>query len=326
MGRISSKTYIRLHALFQLVLAVYLTFSRESVGGPELVYKVRDKLRIDILQPFNLPRSPFAYCGILLLSFALFDLTLAIKLPTLNHVLAVAEFIHRQQLRQQQERQQRESLLQSRASSSSTALPPPIISRSRLPYTRPPASRSSSTSSTASTDSDSSTSTELNEAALKITAEFSSLYRQLCILLITLRSWIFMIVSLQIYLSSDTEWGAASTALPSTATVAGMPATSTLAANTMATPFQSAAGKTILWLDQNMHFTRDGPNTAAVVSGSALGYDVNDLKRKIVLGYGVLELMFSCWILFALRHEKKQAEDQLRAVGIGVGADIIADM
>lgn len=46
MGRISSKTYIRLHALFQLVLAVYLTFSRESVGGPELVYKVRDKLRI----------------------------------------------------------------------------------------------------------------------------------------------------------------------------------------------------------------------------------------------------------------------------------------
>lgn len=50
MGRISSKTYIRLHALFQVVLAVYLTFARESVGGPELVYKVRDKLRI-VSQP-----------------------------------------------------------------------------------------------------------------------------------------------------------------------------------------------------------------------------------------------------------------------------------
>ncbi|EFR01727.1 hypothetical protein MGYG_04728 [Nannizzia gypsea CBS 118893] len=327
MARISSRTYIRLHALFQVVLAVYLTFSRESVGGSELVYKVRDRLRIDNIQPFNLPRSPFAYCGILLLSFALFDLTLAIKLPTLNHVLAVAEFIHRQQLRQQQERQQRESLLQSRASlSSSTALPPPIISRSRLPYTRPPTSRSSSASSTTSSGSGSSTSTELNEAALKITAEFSSLYRQLCILLVTLRSWIFMIVSLRIYLSPDTEWGAASTAVPSPATIVGMPATSTLVAGSVATPFQSAAGKTILWLDQNMHFTRAGLSTAAAVSGSTLGYDVNDLKRKIVLGYGVLELMFSCWILFALRHEKKQAENQLRSVGIGVGADIIAAM
>lgn len=118
-----------------------------------------------------------------------------------------------------------------------------------------------------------------------------------------------MIVSLQIYLSSDTEWGASSTALPSTATVGGMPATSTLAASTMATPFQSAAGKTILWLDQNMHFTRDGPSTAAVVSGSALGYDVNDLKRKIVLGYGVLELMFSCWVSVSRRYTATPASN-----------------
>ncbi|KAM5450809.1 hypothetical protein McanMca71_002601 [Microsporum canis] len=318
MGRISSKTYIRLHALFQVALAIYLTTSRETVSGAELVYKVQDDLRIDNIQPFNLPRSPFAYCGILLLSFALFDLTLAIKLPTLNHILAVAEFIHRQQLRQQQERQQRESLLRSRSSAFT-----PIISRSRPPYTRPASTRTSSSSSTASTASDSSTSTELNDAALKITAEFSSLYRQLCLLLITLRSWIFMIVSLRIYLSPDTEWGAVSTAVPSTVTTIGMPGTSTMGAGSVATPFHNA-GRTILWLDENMHLSGTGLNTAAAVSGPVSGVDVGDLKRKIVLGYGVLELMFSCWILFALREEKRRAESHLRSVGVGVGADMVA--
>ncbi|KAK2846312.1 hypothetical protein FQN49_005847 [Arthroderma sp. PD_2] len=318
MGRLSSKNYIRLHALFQVALAIYLTTSRETVSGTELVYKVRNDMRIDNIQPFNLPRSPFAYCGILLLSFALFDLTLAIKLPTLNHILAVAEFIHRQQLRQQQERQQRESLLRSQTPSPA---PTPSTSRSRSSYTRPPSTRTPSSSSTSSSASDSSTSTELNDAALKITAEFSSLYRQLCILLITLRSWIFMVVSLRIYLSPDTEWGAASAAASATVAASSIPGTSTVGGS-FATPFRNAAGKTVLWFDEGMLLSGSGLGTAAAVSGS--GADVDDLKRKIVLGYGVLELMFSCWILFALRDEKRRAESHLRSVGVGLSADMVA--
>ncbi|KAF3481686.1 uncharacterized protein GIQ15_04445 [Arthroderma uncinatum] len=318
MGRISSKNYIRLHALFQVALAIYLTTSRETVSGAELVYKVRNDMRIDNIQPFSLPRSPFAYCGILLLSFALFDLTLAIKLPMLNHILAVAEFIHRQQLQQQQERQQRESLFRSQTSS-----PAPSTSRSRSSYARPASTRTPSSSSTASSASDTSTSSELNDAALKITAEFSSLYRQLCILLITLRSWIFMVVSLRIYLSPETEWGATSMAASATSTVMGVPGTSTVGAGSVATPFRNAAGKTILWFDEAM-LSGSGLSTAAAASGSGSGVNVDDLKRKIVLGYGVLELMFSCWILFALREEKKRAERHLRSFGVGLGADMVA--
>ncbi|KMU88766.1 hypothetical protein CIHG_06434 [Coccidioides immitis H538.4] len=95
MSRLSSRSFIKLHALFQFALAAYLTWSPEVITDSGLVYYVQDELKIFDIPPFSRPRSPFALCGILLLIFALVDLTLAIKLPALNRILTIAHCIRR---------------------------------------------------------------------------------------------------------------------------------------------------------------------------------------------------------------------------------------
>jgi hypothetical protein len=48
----------------------------------------------DTIRIFSRSRSPLACCGIILLIFALLDLVVVIKLPTLNQVIALAQVIH----------------------------------------------------------------------------------------------------------------------------------------------------------------------------------------------------------------------------------------
>ncbi|PGH14840.1 hypothetical protein AJ80_05766 [Polytolypa hystricis UAMH7299] len=91
MGSLSSKSYIKLHALFQFLLAIYLTNSREVItGSDELVYQADNGMRIKTIPTFNRPRSPFAYCGIVLIILALFDLILVVKLPRLNQIMVIS--------------------------------------------------------------------------------------------------------------------------------------------------------------------------------------------------------------------------------------------
>ncbi|OJD13060.1 hypothetical protein ACJ73_09251 [Blastomyces percursus] len=89
MGRLSSKRYIQLHALFQFALALYLARFKEFVSDYDLVYNVNDVIRIDATPTFARPRSPFAYCGVILLVFALFDLILTIRLPLINQLISI---------------------------------------------------------------------------------------------------------------------------------------------------------------------------------------------------------------------------------------------
>jgi len=94
MGRLSSKSFIKLHALFLFSLAAYLTRVPEVITDSDLVSCVGDGMRIDTIRIFSRSRSPLACCGIILLTFALLDLILVIKLPTLNQVIALAQLIH----------------------------------------------------------------------------------------------------------------------------------------------------------------------------------------------------------------------------------------
>ncbi|KKZ58605.1 hypothetical protein EMCG_05501 [[Emmonsia] crescens] len=89
MARLSSTSYIKLHALFQFALAVYLTRYQEVFSDYDLIYNVSDVIRIDATSTFSRPRSPLAYCGVILLTFALFDLVLAIKLPLINQMISI---------------------------------------------------------------------------------------------------------------------------------------------------------------------------------------------------------------------------------------------
>ncbi|ODH50694.1 hypothetical protein GX48_03202 [Paracoccidioides brasiliensis] len=89
MGRLSSKSYIKLHALFQFALAVYLTNCQEIISDWDLEYNVNNVIRIDATPTFTRPHSPLAYCGVILLTFALFDLVLAIKLPLINQMILI---------------------------------------------------------------------------------------------------------------------------------------------------------------------------------------------------------------------------------------------
>ncbi|KGY15675.1 hypothetical protein PABG_11328 [Paracoccidioides brasiliensis Pb03] len=89
MGRFSSKSYIKLHALFQFALAVYLTNCQEIISDWDLEYNVNNVIRIDATPTFTRPHSPLAYCGVILLTFALFDLVLAIKLPLINQMILI---------------------------------------------------------------------------------------------------------------------------------------------------------------------------------------------------------------------------------------------
>ncbi|KAK2748263.1 hypothetical protein FQN57_000921 [Myotisia sp. PD_48] len=280
MGRITSKGFIRLHALFQFALAIYLTNSPETITSTELVYNIRDGPRIDNFKPFTLLRSPFAYCGILLVSFALFDLTLAIKLPTLNHVLAIAQYVRRHRRHHHPGRQQRQQRQQHRRQHGPTTAQP---SRRTRPRTQNPALAPAASAS------------ELNDAADKITAEFSTLYRQLCVLLVTLRVWIFMVVALRICMSPESEWdtGSGPGRTPTRRTVEG--------------------GKLIIWFGNEAFLPDSGPTGAGSRSGAGMGVD--ELKSKVVLAYGVMEILFSCWFIVALQYEKKRAQSQMRWMG-----------
>ncbi|EEP82991.1 predicted protein [Uncinocarpus reesii 1704] len=209
MGRLSSQRLIKLHALFQFALAVSLTWTPEVITDSGLVYSAHGELRVSDIPPFTPPRSPFAYCGVLLLVFALVDLTLAVKLPALNHILTIARCIRRDGLQ--------------------------------------PHDREGEPSNVAA-------------AALEIATEFSTLYRHLCMLLNLLRLWIFLIVSLKVYSSPESVW-----------------------------------------------FGRVGPAVSNTVGGnvaiSATAHMtmVEELKGKIVMGYGVMEILFSCWVRIILQ-------------------------
>ncbi|KAK2812417.1 hypothetical protein FQN50_001418 [Emmonsiellopsis sp. PD_5] len=197
MSRLSSKNYIRLHALFQFLLAVYLTNCREVITDAELVYNVNDVVRIDAKPTFSRPRSPLAYCGIILITFALFDLILAIKLPLINQIISMSQIINH------------------RADDS------PAVSA----------------------------------AVNKVIRVFSSLFFHICVLLALTRLLVFSVISLQIYSSAPEIW------MP-----AGMQSTS-------------------VWNSR-----------------------VNEAKNKVVLGYGMLEIMSSAWTLLSLKAERRATE------------------
>ncbi|KAL1958796.1 hypothetical protein VTO42DRAFT_3915 [Malbranchea cinnamomea] len=243
MGLLSSRSYIQLHALFQLVLAVYLTNSREVITDTELVYSDQNgRLRIDNLLPtFTRRRSPFAYCGILLLLFAIFDLTLALKLPTLNHLLAVARYIR------------------NTAANTPAAWSPTVR---------------------------------------KITDEFSDMYRHLCILLMTLRLAVFLIVTVKIGLSPAELWtgafGLAGLAPSSLASGAGV----------------GAAAETDIMVDDSSIL---GLSTS--MAADQLVSSVDELKCRVVLLYGVMEALFSTWVVTALYDEQIETEKSFRSIG-----------
>ncbi|RDW57437.1 uncharacterized protein DSM5745_11521 [Aspergillus mulundensis] len=93
MGFLSSKTLIKAHAVFLLILAVYLITKSEVVTESDVVFMLGEFLQLDSRASpnFSRPQSPFAMCGILLVADALIDLILVIKIPHINEILAMAE-------------------------------------------------------------------------------------------------------------------------------------------------------------------------------------------------------------------------------------------
>ncbi|WEW60316.1 hypothetical protein PRK78_005801 [Emydomyces testavorans] len=213
MGHLSSQSFIKLHALFQFAFAVYLNWTPEVITDSGFVHSIEDELKIPSISFSAPPRSPFAYCGILLLVFAIIDLTLVVKLPTLNHILTIARCVRRD-----------------------------------MPLS--PAQPGTPPHRTAS--------------ALKIASEISTLYHHSCVLLTTLRFWIFCFVSLDVCFSQESVW-----------------------------------------------VGRIGPAAAATSAGGKWTA-VEELKGKIVLGYAVMEILFSCWLFFALRDEERATENKLQ--------------
>ncbi|OJD13720.1 hypothetical protein AJ78_05852 [Emergomyces pasteurianus Ep9510] len=211
MGQLSSTSYIKLHALFQFALAVYLTRYQEIIPDRDLVYNVNDATRMDATPTFTRPRSPLAYCGVILLTFAIFDLVLAIKLPVINQMISIM---------------------------------------SRLFDSR----RNDNSNNNNSNNNDPSSPPTLSAAANKMIRIFSSLFTHICILLAITRCLVFSIISIRIYASAPEVWVPA----------AGM---------------QDAA---------------------------ALDAQVIHLKNKIVLGYAVIEMMFSASTLLSLKDERQQ--------------------
>ncbi|PGH01148.1 hypothetical protein AJ79_08019 [Helicocarpus griseus UAMH5409] len=204
MGRLSSKNYIKLHAIFQFALAVYLTSYREVVSDCDLVYNVNDLIRIDATPTFARPRSPLAYCGVILLTFALFDLILAIKLPMINQMISIIS-----------------RLFDSRGNDSPT----------------------------------------LSAAANKMIRVFTSLFTHICILLAITRCLVFSIISIRIYASAPEVW------VPS----------------------------------------------GGMLDAAAYDARVMHLKNKVVLGYAMVEMMFSASTLLSLKDERRQTESVLFA-------------
>ncbi|EAS31828.3 uncharacterized protein CIMG_07307 [Coccidioides immitis RS] len=239
MSRLSSRSFIKLHALFQFALAAYLTWSPEVITDSGLVYYVQDELKIFDIPPFSRPRSPFALCGILLLIFALVDLTLAIKLPALNRILTIAHCIRRDAAAA--------AARQPRTEGQLAGEPDPSVT----------------------------------DAAVKVATEFTSLYVHLCMLLTTLRFWIFFFVSLKVYFSPESVW----------AGKVGLAALDSVGNPTAA---------------------------AAAAPGGVKMTLVEELKSKIVLGYGVMEIMFSCWFFIALNDERRATEYKHRSLVSGI--------
>ncbi|EEQ88659.1 hypothetical protein RJZ56_005270 [Blastomyces dermatitidis] len=167
MGRLSSKGYIKLHALFQFALAIYLTRYKEVISDCDLVYNVNDVIRIDATPTFARPRSPFAYCGVILLVFALFDLILTIRLPLINQLISITR-----------------RLFDSRLANSSGR------------------SRTSRTSRT----SPSSPSSPALSTAKKMLRIYNSIFTHMCILLAVTRCLVFSIISIRIYASATDIW------------------------------------------------------------------------------------------------------------------------
>ncbi|PGH28938.1 hypothetical protein GX50_08324 [[Emmonsia] crescens] len=205
MAQLSSKSYIKLHALFQFALAVYLTRYQEVISDCDLVYNVNDVIRIDATPTFTRPRSPLAYCGVILLTFALFDLVLAIKLPLINQMISIIS-----------------RLFDARVGNDSSPT--------------------------------------LSAAASKMIRIFTSLFTHICILLAITRCLVFSIISIRIYASAAEFWVPA----------AGM---------------QDDA--------------------------AALDAKVIHLKNKVVLGYAIIEMMFSASTLLSLKDERRQTESVL---------------
>ncbi|PGH07658.1 hypothetical protein GX51_01667 [Blastomyces parvus] len=175
MGRLSSKSYIKLHALFQFALAVYLTRCVEVISDCDPVYNVNDVIRIDAISTFARPRSPFAYCGVILLVFALFDLILTIRLPLINQLISITSRLFDSRLANNS------APSRSRTSSSSS----------------PPSSPSSQTLSSA-------------KRMLRI---YNSIFTHMCILLAVTRCLVFSIISIRIYASATDVWVPAAAAV-----------------------------------------------------------------------------------------------------------------
>lgn len=227
--RISSKNYIQLHALFQFALAFYLTITPEVITEDTVIYAANDRVRIDTVSPFSInlnrtsPRSPFAYCGFLLVFFGLFDLTLVIRLPVLNYILSLARSI-------------------------------------RAPPNPDPNSNNANNNNN-------------HAAAVKIATEFSSLYNYLVLWLLSVRAWVFLTVASSVYVSADNLW----------------------------------TGRMGL-----------GAITAAMGERDRSMSPVDEFKSRIVLAYGLMEVLFSYWIMHALRHEQRKTETLLRVLSAQV--------
>jgi hypothetical protein len=151
----------------------------------------------------------------ILVIFALFDLTLALKLPKINRMLAMARFV-----------------------------------------------RSSSTANDATWGS----------AVRKLTDQFEELYRQLCIILMSIRFSVFSVVSTRIFLSPDEFWGAA----VAPASIGGHTS-------------KAGVGRLEIYMGPSLYVDRSSAGGLALDS-------VDELKYKVVLAYGVMEALFSGWV------------------------------
>jgi hypothetical protein len=157
----------------------------------------------------------------ILVAFALFDLTLALKLPKINRLLAMARFV-------------------------------------RLTSTRD---------------------ATWSSAVRKLTDQFEELYRQLCIILMSIRFSVFSIITTRIFLSPDEFWSAA---------VAPAGTTTTTAAS-IGGYNKAVVGRLEIYMRPRLYVDHSSAGGLAMDS-------VDELKYKVVLAYGVMEALFSGWV------------------------------
>ncbi|KAI1907051.1 hypothetical protein LOZ53_002038 [Ophidiomyces ophidiicola] len=175
---LSSRSFIQLHALFQFSLAVYLTWTPETVVDSGFIFTFRDQPRIANIPPFTPPRSPFAYCGVILLIFALFDLSLTLNLPSMNRLLTVASCVRRDH-REPGGVERPDSADQQRGQRRGSEI------------------------------------SHVTAEVIKVASEFSALYRHIFTYLTVLRFCIYFIVSAKIFSLPESAWvGRARSAAP----------------------------------------------------------------------------------------------------------------